>query len=86
MPKGDLLDCIKDNFGTFDNMKQELSATTIAIQGSGWGWLGYNPKNNRLKIVACANQDPLQPTTGNSTVLSFIVIELCHQKTCLLGF
>lgn len=63
-PKGDLLECIKDNFGTFDSMKQELSAVTIAIQGSGWGWLGYNPKNNRLKIVTMANQDPLQPTTG----------------------
>jgi superoxide dismutase len=23
-------------------MKAELSAKSIAIQGSGWGWLGYN--------------------------------------------
>lgn len=63
-PKGDLMDCIKVNFRSFDNMKQELTAVTIGIQGSGWGWLGFNPVNDRLKIVTCANQDPLQPTTG----------------------
>jgi superoxide dismutase len=24
-------------------MKADLSAKSIAVQGSGWGWLGYNP-------------------------------------------
>ena len=36
----------------------------VPIQGSGWGWLGYNKQFKRLEITACANQDPLQATTG----------------------
>nr|QMS47490.1 manganese superoxide dismutase [Geloina erosa] len=63
-PKGDLMNLIKDNFGSFDEMKSELTKATVAIQGSGWGWLGWNQANGRLQIATCANQDPLQPTTG----------------------
>jgi Fe-Mn family superoxide dismutase len=35
---------IAERFGSVEGMKAEMSATTVAIQGSGWGWLGYNPK------------------------------------------
>ncbi|HEV8051934.1 MAG TPA: Fe-Mn family superoxide dismutase, partial [Parachlamydiaceae bacterium] len=31
----------------------------VAIQGSGWGWLGFNKANKRLEIATCDNQDPL---------------------------
>ena len=34
------------------------------IQGSGWGWLGYNKDSGKLQIAACPNQDPLEATTG----------------------
>jgi superoxide dismutase len=37
-------------------MKEKLSATTVAIQGSGWGWLGYNKASGGLQITACPNQ------------------------------
>lgn len=63
-PKGDLLASIKNDLGSFENMKKELTARTVAIQGSGWGWLGYNPSTGRLRIATCANQDPLTATTG----------------------
>jgi len=33
---------IDECFGSVDAMKQEMSAKSIAVQGSGWGWLGYN--------------------------------------------
>lgn len=81
VPKGDLLDAIKANFRSFDVMKQELSAVTIAIQGSGWGWLGLNPANGRLKIVTCANQDPLQPTTGNKWKLIYTNFGIIFYET-----
>lgn len=55
---------IKANFGSFDAMKSELMAASVGVQGSGWGWLGVNPVNGRLKIATCANQDPLFATTG----------------------
>lgn len=51
-------------------MKEELTQASVGIQGSGWGWLGYNPVNGRLKILTCANQDPLLPTTGESKLWS----------------
>jgi len=63
-PTGVLADAIKRDFGGFDNMKARLSAATVGVQGSGWGWLGYNKTSKRLEIAACANQDPLEATTG----------------------
>lgn len=65
-PQGDLMQQIREDFSTFERMKSELVAATVAIQGSGWGWLGYNPVSGRLRIATCANQDPLQATAGNS--------------------
>lgn len=64
LPTGDLMDTIKENFGTFDRMKGELVAAAIGVQGSGWCWLGYNKVTGRLRINVCANQDPLEATTG----------------------
>lgn len=66
LPTGDLMALIKDNFGSFDDMKAELTAASVGVQGSGWGWLGWNPVSGRLRVATCANQDPLQPTTGQS--------------------
>ena len=32
---------------------------SVALQGSGWGWLGYNKETGRLQIATTSNQDPL---------------------------
>lgn len=61
---GELLEAIKRDFGSFANFKEKLTAVSVGVQGSGWGWLGYNKEQGRLQIAACANQDPLQGTTG----------------------
>jgi Fe-Mn family superoxide dismutase len=63
-PDGVLAAAIIRDFGSFQNMKDKLSASTVAVQGSGWGWLGYNKANGKLQIATCANQDPLEATTG----------------------
>jgi len=63
-PSGELMDAIVRDFGSFEAMKTQLSASTTAVQGSGWGWLGYNAAAKKLQIATCANQDPLQATTG----------------------
>ena len=36
---GDLMAAIERDFGSFDNFKAQMVAKTVAVQGSGWGWL-----------------------------------------------
>jgi Fe-Mn family superoxide dismutase len=38
--------------GGVEEMKEDLNANTIAIQGSGWGWLGYNPVSGMWLFVS----------------------------------
>lgn len=64
LPVGELMEAIKRDFGSFQKMKEKLSAASVAVQGSGWAWLGFSKDYGRLCIAACANQDPLQGTTG----------------------
>lgn len=56
---GDLANQINSQFGSFDKFKELFSAKTVAIQGSGWGWLALNKTLNRLEIVTRQNQDAL---------------------------
>jgi hypothetical protein len=44
---------IKESFGGMDALKSEMSAKTIAVQGSGWGWLGYNSGTGGLTDSCC---------------------------------
>lgn len=59
-----MLETINRDFGSVEAMKTALSTASVGVQGSGWGWLGYNKTTKRLQIATCANQDPLEPTTG----------------------
>lgn len=63
-PSGELMEIICKNFGSMENMKTMLTNAAVGVQGSGWGWLGYNKTAKRLQIATCANQDPLQAMTG----------------------
>ena len=63
-PEGELCEAINAQFGSLANLITKLSELTIAIQGSGWGWLGFDPHTKHLNLMTCANQDPLQSTTG----------------------
>lgn len=63
-PSQELSTAICEAFGSFDTLLSQMQAMTNAIQGSGWGWLGYNPATKRLQLATCANQDPLHATTG----------------------
>jgi len=60
----ELKKAIDRDFGSLENMKSQLSAMTVAVQGSGWGWLGYNRQTSCLQLATTANQDLLEPTTG----------------------
>lgn len=63
-PSKALSTALEARFGNMENFKKELSTATVAVQGSGWGWLGYNKKTGMVDIAACPNQDPLEATSG----------------------
>lgn len=58
-PEGALIKAIDQAFGLLQHLIDQLSAKSVAIQGSGWGWLGYDKAHDRLALATCENQDPL---------------------------
>ena len=56
---GKLKHAIERDFSSVEAFKKKFNAATAAIQGSGWGWLAYNPTTKILEIVTTPNQDPL---------------------------
>lgn len=82
---GDLEKALAQDFGSFNEFKKQLAAASIGVQGSGWGWLGFNPQTKRLNVISCANQDPLLPTTGLIT-LYFIIIVFDYSSKCIAFF
>jgi Fe-Mn family superoxide dismutase len=61
-PSGALLAAIEKEFGSFDRFKEIFSNVLTGIQGSGWAWLGWCPRDKKIKIATCSNQDPLSMT------------------------
>lgn len=58
-PTGELAISINKEFGSFEKFVEVFNAKTAAVQGSGWGWLGYNKEKGEVEIATCQNQDPL---------------------------
>jgi Fe-Mn family superoxide dismutase len=74
-PHGALLKAIEDEFGSFEDFKTFFSTHTGAVQGSGWGWLGYNSVSKCVQFATTANQDPLLATRGLVPLLGMDVWE-----------
>ncbi len=55
-PGGALADAIDKSFGSFADFVKTFSAATAVIQGSGWGWLVYNPSSGSAEYKAMPNQ------------------------------
>lgn len=73
-PQGELLTAINRDFGSLQQLTEQLSNKSVAIQGSGWGWLGYCKQSKRLMTTTCSNQDPCS-TTGLIPLLGIDVWE-----------
>jgi len=73
-PAGDLAKALAQEFSSLEAFIEKFSAQTIAIQGSGWGWLGFDKVKGRLVTTTCANQDPLS-TQGFVPLLGLDVWE-----------
>jgi len=59
MPGGALGDAIKRDFGSFDNFKTQLTAASNAVEGSGWGVLGYNTIFDNLVVLQAEKHQDL---------------------------
>jgi len=56
-PGGKVADAINSVFGDFEKFKEEFSSKTAVIQGSGWGWLVFNPQTKNIQFITMFNQD-----------------------------
>ncbi len=68
-PQGTLLEAIDRSFGSFDEMKTQMSRAAVGLFGSGWVWLAAKP-SGELTIVSTPNagnplREGLKPLYGN---------------------
>jgi Fe-Mn family superoxide dismutase len=71
-PTGSVAQAIDAAFGSFDNFRKELAATSVSQFGSGWGWLVKDGAS--LKIVKTANAE-VPFTKGQKPLLTLDVWE-----------
>jgi Fe-Mn family superoxide dismutase len=49
-PEGELDAAISEGFGSFDGFRAQLTQAALAVQGSGWGVLAWEPVGRRLVV------------------------------------
>jgi Fe-Mn family superoxide dismutase len=71
--KGEVVEAIKEEFGSLETFKEEFSKAATTRFGSGWAWLVVN-QEGKLEIMSTPNQDsPL--TQGKKPILTIDVWE-----------
>ena len=65
-PKGEVMDAINRDFGSFAAFKEKFADTAVKQFGSGWGWL-VKQKDGKLAIVSTSNAGT--PMTEGHTAL-----------------
>jgi Fe-Mn family superoxide dismutase len=58
-PAGPLVDAIKAGFGSQEAFEKLFTATAGAVQGSGWGILGYDALSGRLQVISAEKHQNL---------------------------
>lgn len=56
---GPIADQINKDFGDFDTFKKEFSAAAVAVEGSGWAILCWNPVFGKLVILQAEKHQDL---------------------------
>jgi len=51
LPYGPIAEQIDLDFGSFEDFKKQLTAATVAVEGSGWGILAWDPTAEKLVIL-----------------------------------
>jgi superoxide dismutase, Fe-Mn family len=50
-PEGEIVNAISQEFGDFETFKKQFSAAAVAVEGSGWAVLCWNPIFKHLVIL-----------------------------------
>jgi Fe-Mn family superoxide dismutase len=58
-PSGDLLAQIEKDFGSFDACLAQFKAASGAVEGSGWGVLGYHKEAGALQVLTAEKHQNL---------------------------
>ncbi len=58
-PDGNLLHQITNDFGSYAKFVTHFTAAATKVEGSGWGWLVYEPASDRLMITQMQNQQDM---------------------------
>jgi Fe-Mn family superoxide dismutase len=58
-PAGVLEQAIQRDFGSVDAFKGQFAAASKAVEGSGWGVLGFEPLGNRLLVLQAEKHQDL---------------------------
>jgi len=58
-PTGEFLKAIEKSFGGFEAFKKQFASATNAVEGSGWGILGYEPYRGYLVVLQAEKHQDL---------------------------
>ena len=67
-PDGELLDAIKESFGSFATFREQFTAALTTVQGSGWAALVWEPVAQRL-LVSQLHDHQSNTLVGSTPVL-----------------
>jgi len=61
-PTGNLSQTIKRDFGSFGKFTKQFKLAATKVEGSGWGWLVYEPISRQLMVTQMQNQQDMMFT------------------------
>lgn len=73
-PGGNLMNQIIQDFDSFQRFTSHFTRAATRVEGSGWGWLVYEPASGKLMITQMQNQQDMM-LTGASPLLGVDVWE-----------
>ena len=75
VPTGKLSAKIEETFGSFNALKDKLTALALGQFGSGWAWLSKTPDGNLFTSKTDNQDNPISLQTGHTPIMCIDVWE-----------